>query len=119
MDDQHGILMDTINELQVALARGCNQELVTAQLHQLVDFTGMHFWSEEQLMEQHGFPNLSEHRAEHRRLLGKIRESAHRAQRAGDSQVRPLLSFLCDWFMEHFEGPDREYGPWLNERGVY
>ena len=75
MDDQHGILMDTINELQVALARGCNQELVTAQLEQLVDFTGMHFWSEEKLMElkANGYTlSTSIHRIEERDEISSV-----------------------------------------------
>jgi hemerythrin len=32
--------------------------------------------------------------------------------------MRPLLRFLRDWFVEHIEGMDRDYGPWLNEHGV-
>jgi len=118
MDDQHGILMETINELQAELLRGCSRETLGAQLNQLLKFTSMHFQGEEQLMEQLGFPGLAEHRAEHQRLLAQIRESSHRVHRNGDVQVRTLLQFLRDWYLEHFEGPDQEYGPWLNERGV-
>ena len=118
MDDQHGILMDTINELQAELVRGCSRQSASAQLDQLLKFTVMHFRGEEQLMEQLGFPGLAEHRAEHHRLLGQIRESSTRVQRSGDVPVRALLQFLRDWYLEHFEGPDQEYGPWLNEHGV-
>lgn len=118
MDDQHGILIDTINELQAELLRGCSRETLSTQLNQLLKFTTMHFQGEEQLMEQLGFPGLAEHRAEHQRLLAQIRESSHRVHRNGDVQVRTLLQFLRDWYLEHFEGPDQEYGPWLNERGV-
>ena len=118
MDDQHGILMDTINELQAALLSGCSRETIGAHLEQLLNFTTMHFQGEERLMEQLGFPGLTEHRAEHQRLLAQIQESSHRVQRNGDVPVRTLLQFLRDWYLEHFEGPDQEYGPWLNERGV-
>ena len=118
MDDQHGVLMDTINELQAALLRGCNRETIGAQMDQLQKFTSMHFRGEEQLMEQLGFPGLVEHRAEHHRLLAQIRESSQRMQRSGDVPVCALLQFLRDWYLEHFEGPDQEYGPWLNEHGV-
>lgn len=118
MDDQHGILMDTINELQTALLHGCSREQVESLLDQLLKFTSMHFRGEEQLMEQHGFPGLAEHCAEHHRLLAEIRESVHRLHRSGDVQVRSLLQFLHDWYLEHFAGPDQEYGPWLNEHGI-
>lgn len=119
MDDQHGILMDAMNELRQAVAHGGGREQVSELLDRLIEFTRMHFWSEEQLMEQTGFPGLAEHRAEHHSMLAQILQSAHRVQYGQGVQMRPLLGFLRDWFMEHIEAMDREYGPWLNEHGVY
>ena len=52
MDDQHGILMDTMNELRLAAVRGSGREQVSEVLDRLIEFTRMHFWSEEQLLEQ-------------------------------------------------------------------
>jgi len=118
MDDQHGILMDTMNDLRLALVHGSGKEQINKMLDQLIEFTRMHFWSEDRLMEQYGFPGLAEHRAEHRNLLGHIQESARRAQHNEGMQMRSLLGFLRDAFQEHMEGLDQEYGPWLNERGV-
>jgi hemerythrin len=62
MDDQHGILMDTMNELRLAAVRGSSWEQVSELLNRLIQFTRMHFGGEEQLMEQHVFPGLAEHR---------------------------------------------------------
>jgi hemerythrin-like metal-binding protein len=73
MDDQHGILMDTMNDLSMALVRGCGRERVTELLDRLTEFTRMHFFSEEQLLRQTGFPALDEHCTEHQRLLRKLR----------------------------------------------
>ena len=80
MDDQHGILMDTMNELRQAVLRGAGREKLSEVLDRLIEFTRMHFWSEEQLMEQSGFPGLAEHRAEHHRMLARMLQSAHRVQ---------------------------------------
>jgi len=84
----------------------------------LIEFTRMHFWSEEQLMERFNFPGLDEHRAEHKRLLSQIQDSARKLLHGETVHMRPLLGFLRDGYQEHLEGPDQEYGPWLNERGV-
>ena len=65
MDDQHGILMDTMNELRQTVVRGRGREEICALLDRLIEFTRMHFWSEEQLMEQTAFPGLADHRARH------------------------------------------------------
>jgi hemerythrin-like metal-binding protein len=118
MDDQHGILMDTLNELRLTAVRGSGREQVSEVLDRLIEFTRMHFWSEEQLLEKYGFPSINDHRSEHQRLLAQILQSSHRVQHGDKMQMRPLLCFLREAYAEHIEGMDREYGPWLNERGV-
>jgi hemerythrin len=118
MDDQHGILMDTMNELRLAAVRGSGREQVSEVLDRLIEFTRMHFWSEEQLMEKHDFPGLAAHRTDHQRILSQILHSSHRMQHGEKMQMRPLLHFLRESYFEHIECMDCEYGPWLNERGV-
>jgi hemerythrin len=118
MDDQHGILMDTMNELRLAVVRGSGREQVSEVLDRLIEFTRMHFSSEEKLMKQFLFPGWEEHRAEHQRILAQILQSSHRVQHGEQMQMRPLLCFLRESYSEHIEIMDREYGPWLNKRGV-
>ncbi len=118
MDDQHGILMDAINELRIAVGRGCGREKASELLDQLIEFMRMHFWSEEQLMEQTGFAELGEHRAEHHRMLAEILQAAHRLQYGQGFELRPLLCELHDEFLQHVDRMDQQYGPWLNQRGV-
>jgi hemerythrin-like metal-binding protein len=118
MDDQHGILMDTLNELRLATVRGSGREQINEVLDRLIEFTRMHFWSEEQLLEQNEFPGLAEHRTEHQQLLAQILQSSHRVQHGEMMQMRPLLCFLRESYAEHIEGMDREYSAWMNERGV-
>ena len=118
MDDQHGILMDTINELRLALVHGGGRDQVSGFLKQLIDFPRQHFASEEQLMEQSGFPGVAAHRAEHQRMMEVLRASAQRAQHGEEVQMRMLLCGLRDGFLDHIGGPDQEYGPWLNEHGI-
>jgi hemerythrin len=118
MDDQHGILMDTMNELRLALVGGCGREKASELLDRLIEFTRMHFWSEEQLMEQAGFPGLEEHRAEHHRILAEMLQAAHRLQYGEALQTRQLLCCLREQYAGHIEELDRQYGPCLNERGV-
>jgi hemerythrin-like metal-binding protein len=119
MDDQHAIMMDTMNELRLALVHGAKQVQADELLNKLIEFTRMHFWGEEQLMEQHGFPGLAGHRAEHQRLMAQLQKSVRRLQRGEAVQTSDLLCFLHDWFIDHVEGLDQQYGPWLNKHGVY
>lgn len=56
MDDQHGILMDTLNELRSKLLHSADRHTISLQLERLIEFSQMHFQSEEQLLEREGFP---------------------------------------------------------------
>ncbi len=95
------------------------REKISELLDQLIEFTRMHFWSEEQLMEQTGFPGLEEHRAEHHRMLAEILQAAHRLQYGeGIASASACSAGLHDGFLKHIEGMDQEYGPWLRERGI-
>ena len=116
MDDQHGILMDSINELRLALMHGRGTEVISELLDELIEFTRMHFSSEERLMEQIEFPGLAEHRAEHHRMLAEILQAAHRLQYGENMHLRPLLCRLHDGFLQHIEEMDREYGLWVRDR---
>lgn len=70
-------------------------------------------------LAQHGFPGLAGHRAEHQRLLARLQEAVNRLQHGEAVKMSDLLCFLHDWFFDHVEGMDQQYGSWLNEHGMY
>lgn len=119
MDDQHGILMDTMNDLRQAVMRGRGREEISELLDQLIEFTRMHFWSEEQLMERGGFPGVAEHRAEHHRMLAQMLQESHCVMYGEGVRMRSLLCALREGYIDHIENFDRQYGPWLNERDIH
>ena len=119
MDDQHGILMDTINELHQGLVRECDRDQLDEHLERLIEFSRMHFQCEEQLLERHGYPGLKAHQLAHKNLLRRIREIVDRVENNKGVEVHSLLDFLRVWYGEHIAGPDRQYGKWLNEHGIF
>jgi hemerythrin-like metal-binding protein len=119
MDDQHGILMDTLNELRLMLLRGATHRDVCLQLQRLIEFTQMHFQCEEQLLRQEGFPAVNEHRAAHQHLLSRLFAALEKATRDEIVSLNSLLEFLPSWYIEHVEQLDQPYGAWLNDRGVF
>jgi hemerythrin-like metal-binding protein len=119
MDDQHGILLDTLNALRQQLARGNGSARLIEQMARLIEFTDMHFGCEESLLRRYGFPGLEQHHAAHQRLMKEIRQTVSRADRGDDAELHRTLGFVRGKYMEHVEGLDREYSQWLNDRGVY
>ena len=118
MDEQHAVLMDTLNDIRIALVHGSGRDQVSEALNRLIEFTRMHFASEEHLLELHAFPGSAEHCDAHKKLLAQIEEAAVRTQHNGDLHVRSMLLFLRDWYMSHIEDFDSKYGTWLNARGI-
>ncbi|WP_348264790.1 bacteriohemerythrin [Telmatobacter sp. DSM 110680] len=119
MDDQHGILMDTLNELRVMLLHGGDRQCISLQLEHLIEFTQMHFQSEEQLLQREGFPGFEEHRTAHMHLLAKLYSALEQVNHDEALHFPSLLAFLPSWYMEHVEQLDQPYGVWLNDRGVF
>jgi hemerythrin len=119
MDDQHGILMDTLNELRLMLVRGTTRRELCIQLERLIEFTQMHFQSEELLLRQQGFPGTEEHRIAHQGLLARLYSALEHINREEIIHFSTLLEFLPAWYQDHVEQLDQPYGKWLNEHGVF
>lgn len=118
IDDQHGILMDTINDLRLAFMHGCGREQAGALFQRLMELTRMHFSYEEALMQEADYPGPLSHRAEHQRMCSEMLQAEHRLQNDDQFQTGHMLLALRDGFLAHIEGLDRAYAPWLNDRGI-
>ena len=118
MDDQHGIIMDTLNDLRKMIVEGRDRKAICDQLDRVIAFSQAHFQSEEHLLEKQGYPALREHREAHQRLLIRLQEAAEHAKHSENGEIQSLFHFLRNWYSEHIEQLDRQYGPWLNARGV-
>lgn len=117
MDQQHGVLMDTLNDLRLAAAQGA-RERAEKEFGRLLEFTHQHFLSEERLLEHVGFPALGEHRESHARLMEKMQCALERSQHGQNGEMQAAAVAVRGWLAEHIEQLDQNYGEWLNERGI-
>lgn len=118
IDDQHTILCETINDLHAAMMKGQARAIIGTLLHTLVDYTHHHFSAEEAMMEAAKYPELTQHRIKHRELTKQVEEFVARFERGDITVSGHLLNFLSDWLTTHIQNTDKEYGPWMIERGV-
>jgi hemerythrin len=119
MDEQHQKLVALLNELFDAMMAGQGRDRLGHVTGALVDYTKTHFSQEEELMAQHGYPDLAAHRAAHEALTKKVLEAQQR-YRAGASAALSIdmLNFLKSWLVNHIQGTDKKYGVWLSGKGV-
>ena len=68
IDDQHQNMLELVNNLHSSVEARIDKKELEALLIELVDFTRLHFSTEEQLMKDYNFPELERHHQEHRTL---------------------------------------------------
>lgn len=118
IDQQHQKLVALINELDTAMSAGKGKEALAKILHSLIQYTKIHFATEERLMQTHGYQEYSAHKAEHDDLTQKV---VQLQQQFGKSQIGltiPIMNFLCQWLTTHILGADKKYSGFLVGKGV-
>lgn len=113
IDEQHRILIDTINQLASAETQN-DRTIVAMIIDELVNYSVFHFEYEERLIEAAGYPELQGHRRIHQGFVKWIKElreefTYHRRQQLGER----ILGFLRDWLREHILGEDQRYRPYI------
>ncbi|MFH1872959.1 MAG: bacteriohemerythrin [Pseudomonadota bacterium] len=116
IDEQHKILIDTINQLASADVSS-DRPLLAMIIDELVNYTVYHFEYEERLIESAGFPDMEGHRRAHRGFVEWVEDlreefTYHRRRRLDDR----ILGYLRDWLREHILGEDRRYRPYIARR---
>jgi hemerythrin len=118
LDNQHTVLIETLNDLHAAMMKGQARSVAGDILHNLVKYTVDHFAAEESMMEQTKYPGLATHCLMHRDLTEQVGDYVARFEKGDLTLGVHLLNFLSDWLTKHIQGEDQKYGPWMNERGV-
>ncbi|RCX33329.1 bacteriohemerythrin [Thioalbus denitrificans] len=118
LDADHKKLLRLINNLQTAIHYQTGEEFIHEALDELVDYTRTHFGREEALMRDNGYPDLEAHQREHRDMIDKVNGMVTRYHAEGEEALEPLARFLKEWLLNHINGTDQRYGPFLNGKGV-
>lgn len=92
---------------------------VSGALAELIDFTRMHFATEENLMTRHAYPDYEKHRQEHQALLQDIDGLLQRFH-DGDTLIPFAIELdLEAWALRHIEISDKPLAAFLNTKGVF
>jgi len=117
IDSQHKRLIEMINDLHDALARGQVTEGVRRGIIGIVEYTQTHFADEERVMEELGWPGLKEHRKKHHALIRDVQRLLIRLRSGEDVGPLELLGFFRQWLIEHIEGEDLGLRDVIRRRG--
>ncbi len=122
IDEQHKVLVNTLNEANARLSISVTRELLEQITRDLLSYAIYHFETEESLMREYDYAGQSatdaeQHRQEHRGFSQQV-VALRDGLRDGRLVSREeLLSFLNNWLINHILNTDKRFGEFLNRHG--
>ena len=120
IDGQHQKWMEHYNSVVDAIESEGGPAPVTRTLSFLIEYTDMHFATEEGIMTRAGYPELDAHKAKHEELrqtvanlIGDYEEEGETAQLEAAVDV-----FLGNWLIDHIESTDQVFGRYVKDKGI-
>jgi hemerythrin-like metal-binding protein len=118
IDSEHKKLIDLTNELYAARLAGKAEAALGKILDGVAAYTLTHFGNEEALMRKHQYPGFQQHKAEHDKLVARVKQLQEDC-RAGTSTVTSeAMKLLQEWLVSHIVSVDKRYTAHLNAAGV-
>ena len=118
IDEQHKKLIGMINELHDAMKVGKGKVVTSLILKEMIDYAATHFATEEKYMIKFEFPGYAQHKAEHDAFSVKVLDFQQKYNEGSIALSFEVMEFLEDWLVKHILGTDKQYGPFLNMKGV-
>ena len=118
IDDQHKILIDMINEFYEMIGDKSNDELISALIKKMKEYTVVHFSYEEKLFKEYNYSDFEAHKKEHQGFVNKVIDLEKRFNDGKIIMSFEITKFLKDWLIKHIQGTDMKYTKLLIQKGV-
>ena len=119
IDSQHMEFISRVNTLFAGIVLGEGKRETVDEINFLHDYADHHFRTEERIMEEHKFPDLTAHKSQHElffRNLLSIRDAVKSADGITSSVVVQINAKVVDWLMTHIMKSDKKL--WEYIRGT-
>lgn len=115
VDHEHRQLIDLVNRTAGAILERRPEADIECGFGDLLRAISAHFALEERQMREARYDALSEHKADHERLLDTLRDLMDDAAATPEASIDRLVATLEAWFADHFRIHDsrlhRRLGP--------
>jgi hemerythrin len=118
VDQQQKKLIDLINSLHDAMAKGQAKNVLGKILGELVNYCASHFAMEEKLFDKYGYPEAAEHKEKHQKMTAKVLALQAEFEQGKAMMTLEVMDFLQQWLDKHILGTDKKYWPFLNSKGL-
>lgn len=115
---EHDIQLQLLGAVEHAVREGTPFEDVVSLLDQLIEYTNVHFHSEELMMRLFAFPQYEAHCQEHAELMEQVRTMRARFEAQDRAGLLDTAAGLRDWLKRHMDGKDRGFLTFLNRQAA-
>ena len=115
IDQDHKKLLGMINQLQTAAHYPTDAESIGKILDDLVAYTRYHFEREEKLMQEHHYRGFDEHKQQHDAMVKQVVKFIDEYRVDNTRTVENVALYLKTWLVNHINGSDQEYAPFLKD----
>ena len=116
IDEQHKELMEIIEKTHEILLKEDKSKLKDI-LNELIEFTRIHFTTEENYFKKWDYPYAYEHINEHEKILSKSLQIIEKFDKEGSMIMPGFLDFLKEWWATHIPTYDFKYRDYFKEKG--
>ena len=110
IDSQHKQLISISQALHTAILTDQGEEAVKETFKALEAYVSRHFSDEEDFMCAIGYPDLEQHKAQHKQLLLRFRMLCNLDKRNAPIKPEGVAFFLAEWIDEHIATSDQAIG---------
>lgn len=118
IDKEHKLLVKLIQKLFGALISAQATDYIREIFHELIDYTRYHFTNEENIMQEYGYPNLSDHKCNHQDLIKQVLNVSDRILTEGESEQLgdDIYEFLKQWLTNHIINEDLKFRAYIQNK---
>jgi hemerythrin-like metal-binding protein len=121
MDTQHQHIFTIINNLADSISKSNAQGEIDKILAELVEYSTVHFGSEERYFKMFNYIYSDDHVSKHHMYNAKISEFYEKEKDLNQKRTLPyeIINFLKDWWINHINIEDKKYTDTFHQHGLF
>ncbi len=123
IDEQHRILVNTINEANKRLSKESSLEMLEDITRDLLSYAIYHFETEEEMMQDYDYKAFSQeeyetHMKQHRDFSAQVVAVRESIKVRDPISKEALIDFLTDWLINHINNTDKRLAAFLKTKTI-
>ncbi len=118
VDHDHKVLVRMVNDIHQALKTEKGAEAIEKILNELAKYTVEHFGREEEIFDKYGYADVKEHKEKHVKLVNTVNELIERFKQGEFTVAMDLMTVAKSWLIQHIQGTDMKYVPFMKKHNV-